>query len=51
MAKNTYNKMISDYMPITKNVVVVNAIETLLQEITSGSDFDSDSLLLSNNKS
>ncbi|WGT37143.1 hypothetical protein QH639_14945 [Lysinibacillus sp. 1 U-2021] len=50
MAKNTYNKMISDYMPITKNVVVVNAIETLLQEITSGSDFDSDSLLLSNNK-
>lgn len=48
---NTYNNLIYKYMEnISKNIIIVNAIGTLLQETTGGSDFDSDSLLISNNK-
>lgn len=48
--KNVQNELIDTYMKhISKNVIIVNSIGTLLQEITSGSDYDSDSLLISNN--
>lgn len=49
---NTYSDSIHEYMEnISKNIIIVNAIGTTLQEQCGGADFDSDSLLISNNKS
>jgi|GEM_PF-2669401 len=49
IAKNVDNNLISNYMPISKNVIICNSIETVLAETLSGADFDSDSVLASNN--
>lgn len=50
-SKNTYNSLIDDYMKhMSKNIVIVNSIETLIMEILSGCDYDSDSQLLMANK-
>lgn len=45
---NTKNDKIDKYMNLTDNIVVVNAINFALQDILSGCDYDSDTLLLSN---
>ncbi|MEK4451285.1 hypothetical protein [Paenibacillus sp. FSL L8-0506] len=50
LAKNTYNKDIETFFNLSDNIVVVNCINFPLQDILSGSDFDSDTLLLTNNK-
>lgn len=50
-AVNIDNELIGKYLPnLTKNIVVVNCVNHSLQDILSGSDFDSDSLVLTNNK-
>lgn len=49
-SRNTTHPLIENYMKhISKNVVIVNSIETILAEILSGADFDSDSQVLSIN--
>ncbi len=47
---NTYNKDITTYFNLTDNIVCVNAIEFPLQDILSGCDYDSDTILISNNE-
>ncbi|WP_235820236.1 hypothetical protein [Halalkalibacter krulwichiae] len=46
LAKNTYNKEIEEYFNFSKNIVAVNAWEFPLQDTLSGSDYDSDTVLL-----
>jgi hypothetical protein len=46
IAKNTYVKDIDEYFNLSSNIVCVNAIDFPLQDILSGSDYDSDTILL-----
>lgn len=46
LAKNTKNHYIDEYLNLTDNIVCVNAIKFPLQDILSGSDYDSDTVLL-----
>lgn len=48
LAKNVYNSQIERYFNLTDNIVCVNAINFPLQDILSGSDYDSDTLVLFN---
>ncbi|WP_258205699.1 hypothetical protein [Paenibacillus radicibacter] len=50
VAKNTYNKDIMKYFNLSDNIVCVNAIDFPLQDILSGCDYDSDTLLLIDNE-
>ncbi|MFP5111850.1 hypothetical protein ACSU64_05660 [Bacillaceae bacterium C204] len=45
-AKNTYNKDIATYFNLSDNIVCVNAVRFAIQDILSGCDYDSDSVLL-----
>lgn len=47
---NKYNPMIDRYMNLSKEIVCVNSINENLLERLSGSDFDSDSVLLTDNE-
>ncbi|ANW98738.1 hypothetical protein CSTERTH_06685 [Thermoclostridium stercorarium subsp. thermolacticum DSM 2910] len=49
LARNKYCKDIDRYFNLTKNIVVVNAINFPLQQTLSGCDYDSDTVLLSDN--
>lgn len=49
LARNKYCKDIDRYFNLTKNIVVVNAIDFPLQQTLSGCDYDSDVVLLSDN--
>jgi hypothetical protein len=49
VAKNVKNKLIEDYFKLSDNIVCVNAIEFPLQDILSGSDYDSDTIALFDN--
>lgn len=46
VAENTYNEDIDTYFNLTNNIVCVNAIDFPIQDILSGCDYDSDTLLL-----
>ncbi|KQX69248.1 RNA dependent RNA polymerase [Paenibacillus sp. Root444D2] len=47
--ENVDNELINEYLPhLTKNIVVVNCVKHPLQAILSGSDYDSDTVLLTN---
>lgn len=47
--ENVDSGLINEYLPhLTKNIVVVNCIKHPLQAILSGSDYDSDTVLLTN---
>ncbi|MEI2465009.1 RNA dependent RNA polymerase [Niallia taxi] len=50
VAKNTYVQYIEKYFNLTDNIVCVNAIDFPLQDILSGSDYDSDTVLLFNDE-
>ncbi|WP_242524668.1 hypothetical protein [Metabacillus sp. cB07] len=50
VAKNTYLKDIETYFNLTDNIVCVNAVEFELQDILSGCDYDSDTLVLFDNE-
>lgn len=50
IAKNTYNKEIENYFNLTDNIVCVNAINFAIQDILSGCDYDSDTVLLFDDK-
>lgn len=50
LAQNKHNEQISKYFNLTDNIVAVNAINFELQDLLSGCDYDSDTLLLSNDK-
>lgn len=45
--KNTYSREIETYLNLTDNIVVVNAINFPIQDILSGCDYDSDTMLVS----
>jgi hypothetical protein len=49
VAVNKYCKEIDRYFNFSKNIVVVNAINFALQQTLSGSDYDSDTVLLVKN--
>lgn len=49
-AYNEQHDLIDTYINMTDNIVTVNSIGTPILDILSGADFDSDSLLLSDNK-
>lgn len=49
-AINTKNTLIDKYFNFTNNIVAVNAIEFPVQDILSGCDYDSDTMLITNNK-
>lgn len=46
VAKNTYSKEIHRYINLTDNIVCVNAVNFPIQDILSGCDYDSDTVLL-----
>lgn len=46
LAKNVYVNEIKRYFNLTDNIVCVNAVNFPLQDILSGSDYDSDTLVL-----
>lgn len=46
---NKYNKLIDDYMNATEQIVYVNAIKENIMQRLAGADYDSDTILLSNN--
>lgn len=46
VVKNRHNKDINRFFNLTDNIVCVNAIRFPLQDILSGSDYDSDTVLL-----
>lgn len=50
IAINTHRYEICNYLNLSPNIVVVNAINFPIQDILSGCDYDSDTLLLSNDK-
>ncbi|WP_240941552.1 hypothetical protein [Paenibacillus sp. HB172176] len=49
VVKNKNINIINNYFNLSKNIVCVNAIEFPLQDILSGSDYDSDTVLLIHN--
>lgn len=50
IVNNKKTKNIKKYLNLTPNIVVVNAINFEIQDILSGCDYDSDTVLLSNNR-
>ncbi|MFD2681195.1 RNA dependent RNA polymerase [Bacillus seohaeanensis] len=46
VAKNTYVEDIEEYFNLTDNIVCVNAVKFEIQDILSGADYDSDTVLL-----
>jgi hypothetical protein len=50
VARNTYNADIENYFNLSDNIVCVNAVDFALQDILSGCDYDSDTLVLFDNK-
>ena len=50
LAQNTYNHLIDKYMNATEEIVFVNSIEENILQQLSGNDFDSDTLLLTDNE-
>lgn len=50
LMKNVRNENIEKYFNLTKEIILVNAIKNNLLERLSGSDYDSDTVLLTNNK-
>ena len=49
-AKNKYLHLVDKYFNLTPQIVVVDAINNNIQQRLSGCDYDSDSMLLSNNE-
>lgn len=47
---NKHNKLIKTYFNLSKNIIAVNAIIFPIQDILSGCDYDSDTVLLTNNE-
>ncbi|MFF3148163.1 hypothetical protein ACFVRU_42240, partial [Streptomyces sp. NPDC057927] len=45
--KNKYPTQINEYLNLTQNIIVVNAINFPIQDILSGCDYDSDTMLVS----
>ncbi|MBX4152214.1 hypothetical protein K1X09_33465 [Paenibacillus lautus] len=50
LVKNKKSQYIDNYLNLTDNIVCVNAIKFPLQDILSGSDYDSDTVLLIKDK-
>jgi hypothetical protein len=50
LVKNKYVEDIEKYFNLTENIVCVNAIQFPIQDILSGCDYDSDTVLLLNNQ-
>ena len=50
LAKNTHQGDILTYFNLTPNIVCVNAIENNIQQRLNGCDYDSDSMLVTNDK-
>jgi DNA-directed RNA polymerase subunit F len=50
VVNNTYNEQIERYFNLTDNIAVVNSIKFNLLNILSGSDFDSDTIVLFQNE-
>ena len=50
VSKNIAHEMIDRYFNLTDEIICVNAIKENLMETLSGSDFDSDSILLTDNE-
>lgn len=50
LAKNIYNAAIEKYFNLSKQIVVVNSINESLLDRFSGSDFDSDTCMLTDNE-
>ena len=50
LTKNKHYSMIDRYMNPTNNIVYINSINENILERLSGADFDSDTMILSNNK-
>jgi hypothetical protein len=46
ITRNTYNEDIDTYFNLSDNIVCVNAVNFEIQDILSGSDYDSDTVLL-----
>ena len=49
MAKNVKKELINKYFNLSKNIVVVDAINNNIQHRLSGCDYDSDTMLMSDN--
>ena len=49
-AKNVKHKEFKEWFNLSRNIVVVDAINNNIQQRLSGCDYDSDSMLLTNNK-
>lgn len=50
LTKNVKNSLIDKYFNLTPNIICINAINENILERLSGADYDSDSLLITNNK-
>lgn len=50
LAKNVKNEMIDKYFNLSKEIVYINAIGTNILQKLSGADYDSDTLLLTDNE-
>lgn len=50
LAKNVACEVIDGYFNLTPNIICINAIKENILERLSGADYDSDSLLITNNK-
>jgi len=50
LTKNVACKTIDEYFNLTPNIICINAIDENILERLSGADYDSDSLLITNNK-
>ena len=50
VTKNVANKEIDTYFNLTKNIICINSIDENILERLSGADFDSDSLLITDNE-
>ena len=46
VVKNTYSSLINKYFNLTHNIIAVNAINFPIQDILSGCDYDSDTMLV-----
>ncbi|MFG3610983.1 hypothetical protein [Rummeliibacillus stabekisii] len=47
---NAYNEKINTYFKLSKNIIVINSIGVPIMDRLSGSDFDSDTIYVSNSK-
>lgn len=50
LVKNTHQRDILTYFNLTPNIICVNAIESNIQQRLGGCDYDSDSMLVTNDK-